>query len=120
MIPHGLHAGHVFRSHYRRLAFALIGDGAPELDNSVLDNDVDEGGRCPRLAAKLSQQPLANGLIAGRSRIDVTRSADERVQEIGPADDSNDLLAAKNGQPLDPMPLHHSHDLFERRLFDDG
>jgi hypothetical protein len=53
-------------------------------------------------------------------RFDVARETGERVQEIGTADDANKLLAANNRQPLDPMFLHHSHDLIERRLFGDG
>ena len=69
---------------------------------------------------ELSQQPLANALITGGSRFDVAREAGQRVQEIGTADDANQLLAAHHRQPFDPMLLHHSHDFLERRLFGDG
>ena len=74
----------------------------------------------PTTGDELSQQSLANALIAGGSRFDVAREAGQRVQEIGTADHANQLLAAHNRQPFDPMPLHHPHDLLERRLFGDS
>src|SRR5271165_3354593 len=80
VVPYSLHSWHIFRGHGDRLALAFVRDGAPELDGCVLDDDVDQGGRRPGLASELSQQLLANGLIAGRHRLDVGRNAGERMQ----------------------------------------
>ena len=66
MIAHRLNGGHVFGRNHDRLALPFVCDGAPKLDNPILDNDVDQGGGRPGLAGELGQQRLANGLIAGR------------------------------------------------------
>src|SRR5262245_57954725 len=42
------------------------------------------------------------------------------MQEIGPADDADELAVLYNRQPLDAMTLHQAHDLLERRLGRDG
>ena len=42
------------------------------------------------------------------------------MQQVGAADNSNELLVAHHGKPFDPMLFHQLHDLFERGVFSDG
>ena len=42
------------------------------------------------------------------------------MQQVGAADDSDELLVTHHGKPFDPVLFHQLHDLFERRVFGDG
>ena len=49
MIVYYLHARRVLRRYHNRFALSFIGDRAPELDDAIPDNDIDQGNRRPRL-----------------------------------------------------------------------
>src|SRR5262245_26143914 len=57
MVAYLFDARHILRRHHEGLAFALVGDGAPQFDDAVAHDHVD--ARRPRLAFELGQEPVA-------------------------------------------------------------
>ena len=60
---------------------------------------------------QLGHDPVPDGLVAGGSRFDLAGEPSEGVNEIGTADDADDLVSAHDGQALDAPLLHQPHDL---------
>src|SRR6185295_4833585 len=120
VIIHALHAGRVFCSHDDRLPLPFISDHSPKFDHTISDYDVYERERRPRLRCELRHQPFANGLIAGRNRLDLTCHTRQGMHEIGTTDDTDDFLPPYHRQTLDSPFLHHLDDLIEQGVLGDG
>src|SRR5690349_23505032 len=69
MILDLLDAGDVLRRDADRLALALVGQCALQLDDAVLDGDVDQPDRRPGMLPQLGEQALANLGVAGGDRL---------------------------------------------------
>src|SRR5206468_1302677 len=98
------------------LSLALVEDRAPQLDDAVADDGVDEILRSPGLLGELGEDPVADLRIRFGARGHLTGHARQRMQQIGTAEDSDDTAAAHHRQPLDAALLHRPHDLVERGI----
>jgi hypothetical protein len=58
-------------------------------------------------------------MITVRCRVDVAHHTGEHMQQVGAADDSDEIIAAHNRKPFNATLLHDLHDLFERCLLAD-
>jgi hypothetical protein len=104
MIVDDAHAGDVLGGDDTGLPLALVGDGAPQFGNRVLDDDID--ARRPRLRGKRCDDAFAQRRVAAGRRFFGARQADERAHQIGAADNADDLAIAQHGQPFDAAALH--------------
>src|SRR5260370_24961962 len=101
MIVDGLYARRVLRRDPNRLALSFVRDHAPELDDAIPHEHIDEGNRRPCLACEFRHNAIANGLITRRSRFDVALAAGKRIDQIGTANNPDHLLLAHHGPALD-------------------
>ena len=120
MVIDALHTRRILRGDDDGRALALVGDRPPQFHHAVPDDDVDECRRRPRLTCQFGDDPVVDGLVAGRSRFDLAGEPGKRVNEIGAADDADDRGSAHHRQALDAPLLHQSHDLVERSVLGDG
>ena len=58
-------ARHIFGKDAQRRALAVIGDGAAQFDNAILDAHIDARARSPGLLRDLGQDTVAD-LLVGR------------------------------------------------------
>ena len=82
MIMHGAHAGDIFRGDHAGLPLALVGDGAPQFGDELLNHDIDV--RRPRLFGEGRDNELAYCRVAAGGRLFRRRQTDQRAPSDWP------------------------------------
>src|SRR3974377_1212866 len=112
MILDAADAGDVLGNNTKRRSFLLGSDGPPEMHDAVRDDDIRGGRVRPFLLAELGEQSFADQAVAIFIRGRGT-AAGQHLQQVGAADDANDLAIMYDGDALDPLYLHQLGDLAE-------
>jgi len=119
MILNAADAGDVLGDDTKRRAFLLRSDGPPKMHDTVRDDHVRCGRVRPFLLAQLAEQALADQAVAvfvgGRGS-----AARQHLQQVGPADDADDLGVMHDRDPLDLLCLHQFGDLGKRGQLPDA
>src|SRR5262249_6334605 len=76
--------------------------------------------RGPSLLGTLGYDLLTDCCVVASRWFEVARDAPQRMEEIGAADDTDELAILHDRQPLHAMTLHHVYDVLKRRVGSDG
>jgi hypothetical protein len=98
MIAHLPDSADIFRDDDASLAFAVVGDRAPQIDDAVFDGHVDS--RCPRLGNESRKDLIANRSVAAGWRFAGLRQTYQGPHQIGSADNADDLPSRTTGSRL--------------------
>ena len=107
---HRLHPRHGLGHHARSFTLLGIDDRAPQFDDPVADHHVDHVSRRPRLTVQFRKHGFADGFVClGTGRRD--GEARQRMQQIGAADNPNQLTPAHDRNALDAKFFHDGDDV---------
>src|ERR1700756_3161262 len=86
-------------------SFLLRSDGPPEVHDTLRDHDILLGRVRPFLSAQFSEQSVTDQAVAffigARGS-----AAGQHLQQVGAADDADDLAVMYDWDPLDPLGFH--------------
>src|SRR5262245_37015164 len=118
VIVNGFHAGYILGRDNERFARPIIGYHAPKTDNAIAHHHIDVRG--PSLLGTFSQDLFAYCCVVASRWLELAHNALQRVEEISPADDTDELAVLHDRQPLHAMTLHQTYDFLKWRLGSDG
>ena len=117
MVAHRFDPRGVLGEDLERGAFALVGDAAIEVDDPGCDPDIDARARPPGLLLDLGEDVVADLAIGQRGLPGwLWQVLQQRLQQIGAADDADEPPLRDHRQALDMVTLHQPDHFGERVL----
>src|SRR5687768_16735257 len=114
-------ARHILAEHQRSLPLLLRLNSPPERYDAIGYGEVDRPRTRPNLMIERISDLIADGAVAGdRGAPAEMRRDGERTDQIGPADDADDMAGTHDRDTLYALLLEQFCNLAERRRFGNG